>query len=192
MHQQSRQQVHLTDLSCDNSNTHGDSYDHSTKRRVLITWLSSHLRTHMVMCQTWTQMISLRDKVSQNLDRTPGGGGGGGGTPGGGGMPRGTPPSRHAMLGTPLAAPIPQNGGLWGTPPQIYTGDCSHTDLFTNEFLLYKNLNRHHEVMSVPYNQVLMALTFMKGPKIDNWARVAGWALNEQINQEWPKTDEGL
>ena len=37
-----------------------------------------------------------------------------------------------------------------------------------------------------------MALTFMKGPKINNWAQAAGQALNEQINQGWPKTDEGL
>ena len=77
-------------------------------------------------------------------------------------------------------------------PPQIYTGDHSHTNLFTDEFLLYKNLNRHHKVMSVPYNQVLMALTFMKGPKINNWARAAGRTLNEQINQGQPETDEGL
>ena len=82
---------------------------------------------------------------------TPGGGRGGGGTPGGGGMPGGTPLGGHAMLGALLATPITQNGGLCGTPPQIFTGDRSCTDLFINEFLLYKNLNRNHEVMSVPY-----------------------------------------
>ena len=31
--------------------------------------ITNQLRTHTVMCQTWTQMISLWDKVPQNLDK---------------------------------------------------------------------------------------------------------------------------
>ena len=79
-------------------------------------------------------------------------GGRGGRIPAGGGMPKGTPLEGHAMLDMPIATPIAQNGGLHRMPSQILMGDHSCTNLFIDEFSLYKNLNRNHEVMSNPYN----------------------------------------
>ena len=69
---------------------------------------------------------------------------------------------------TPAQNP-PSNGGMRGVPPTIFDGTRSHTDDFMGQFRQFKMVNRTHEAMKVPYNRILTALTYMRGPLINNW-----------------------
>ena len=62
------------------------------------------------------------------------------------------------------------NGGaLRGTTPSIFTGDRSQNDAFTSEFRRYHLLNRNNDAISNPFNRVLTALSYIKGPLVEDW-----------------------
>jgi hypothetical protein len=95
--------------------------------------------------------------------RPPGGGGG----PPTGGLPGGAAP-------TPAAAAVPnipriQNGTLKGAVPTTFDGDHAKTDQFIQEFSLYQVINLNNMTIISPFQCVALALTFMCGPKVDNW-----------------------
>ena len=70
--------------------------------------------------------------------------------------------------GTGTTAP-PPNGALRGTPPTIFTGDRQKADTFWSEFRRYKLNNRNHPAMTLPFDCVLMALSYIRGPLVDDW-----------------------
>ena len=63
----------------------------------------------------------------------------------------------------------PSNGGMRGVPPTIFDGTRSKADDFMGQFRRFKMVNRNHEAMKVPYDRVLTALTYMRGPLINDW-----------------------
>ena len=67
------------------------------------------------------------------------------------------------------AQQLPLNGGMRGVPPTIFDGTRSHADDFWGQFRRFKMVNRSHEAMKVPYDRVLTALTYMRGPLINDW-----------------------
>jgi hypothetical protein len=103
----------------------------------------------------------------------PAGGGPPAGPPGGGGGPptRGPP---GAMPPAAAAAAVPnipgiQNGALKGAVPTMFNGDHTKTDQFICEFGLYQVVNLDNATIISPFQHVALALTFMHGPKVDNW-----------------------
>ena len=56
-----------------------------------------------------------------------------------------------------------------GVPPTIFDGTRSKADDFMGQFRQFKMVNRTHEAMKVPYDRVLTALTYMRGPLINDW-----------------------
>lgn len=63
----------------------------------------------------------------------------------------------------------PSNGGMHGVPPTIFDGTRSCADDFWGQFRRFKMVNRTHEAMKVPYDRVLTALTYIRGPLINDW-----------------------
>jgi hypothetical protein len=63
----------------------------------------------------------------------------------------------------------PGTGGLKGLAPSIFYGDRNRSDLFLKEFKQWKLINRNSDEMSNPFNRVLMALSYIKGEKVNNW-----------------------
>jgi Retrotransposon gag protein len=61
------------------------------------------------------------------------------------------------------------NGKLAGLPPTVFDGDRTQSDRFLKEFKQWRLLNRNHDEMRQPYNRVLMALTYIKGPRVEDW-----------------------
>ena len=51
----------------------------------------------------------------------------------------------------------------------IFDGTRSHADDFWGQLRRFKMVNRNHEAMKVPYDRVLTALTYMRGPLINDW-----------------------
>ena len=69
---------------------------------------------------------------------------------------------------TPAQNP-PLNGEMRGVPPTIFDGMRSRADDFMGQFRRFKMVNRTHEAMKVPFDRVLTALTYMRGPLINDW-----------------------
>ncbi len=61
-------------------------------------------------------------------------------------------------------------GSLKGSPPAKFDGDRKMAKKFLNDFKTYKFLNRKNETMKVPANRVALALTFIKGEHVQDWA----------------------
>ena len=96
--------------------------------------------------------------------RSGGGGGGGGAAP------------------AVAAVPIPSNGGMRGIQPPIFDGTRAQADDFWAQFRRYKMVNRTHDSMTKAYDRVLTALTYIRGPMINNW-------VNTQENNLITRTD---
>jgi hypothetical protein len=61
------------------------------------------------------------------------------------------------------------SGRFKGIAPNIFTGDCSHSDAFWNEFCRYRMLNWQNNAMSTLFYRILMALSYIKGPIVEDW-----------------------
>ena len=101
---------------------------------------------------------------------TTGGRSGGGGRGGGGAAP------------AAAAAPTPSNGGMRGVQPPIFDGTRAQADDFWAQFRRYKMVNRTHDSMTKAYDRVLTALTYIRGPMINDW-------VNTQENNLINRTD---
>jgi hypothetical protein len=104
-----------------------------------------------------------------------------------------TPRTVHAgsTITAPTIAGQPSNGtgGLKGLAPSIFYGDRNRSDLFLKEFKQWKMINRNADEMKVPYNRVLMALSYIKGERVNDWQEEQ---LNKLDQTTLSHTDETL
>jgi hypothetical protein len=122
-----------------------------------------------------------------------GGGGGGSGGGGGGGDPDPDQPMNNNNPGDEAPDPPPGAAGqlaynpddhprsLCGSPPNIFDGTRDKVDSFLQAFRLYRAINRRHIMMREPYNRIMMMLSYMKGPKIDDWVREKATLLESAV-----------
>ena len=61
------------------------------------------------------------------------------------------------------------HGGLRGVPPTIFDGNRANADDFWSEFRRYKLNNRTHPAMTLPFDRVLTALSYIRGPLVNDW-----------------------
>jgi Retrotransposon gag protein len=109
------------------------------------------------------------------------GGSGSGG--GGGGDPDPDQPMNNNDPGDDAPDPPVAAGGqlaynldehphsLCGSPPNVFDGTRDKVDSFLQAFGLYRAINCWHIMMREPYNRIMMMLSYMKGPKINDWVR---------------------
>jgi hypothetical protein len=69
---------------------------------------------------------------------------------------------------TATTTPVTTNRKLAGLPLTIFMGDRSESDKFMMEFKQWQLLNQEYIEIKQPYNWVLMALTYIKGSKVDD------------------------
>jgi len=79
-------------------------------------------------------------------------------------------PSHAAATVTAAPLPVHSNGALCGQPPTTFTGDRSKSAEFLREFCRWRLINKNNEASSIPFQRVLTALTYVKGPLVSNWA----------------------
>ena len=79
-----------------------------------------------------------------------------------------------------------------GSAPEIFDGDRTKSETFIDQFDVYAKINRKNETMKEPYSRVLMAISFIKGKKVRDWARGRVLALDQEINNGTPHEDEKL
>ena len=89
----------------------------------------------------------------------------------------------------------PTTMALQGTPPAIFDGTRSKSAAFLREFLRFKRLNHAAPVMTEPYTRVILALSYMKGPLVDDWVAMQEDDLDQTTSRALnpiDKTDEVL
>jgi hypothetical protein len=69
----------------------------------------------------------------------------------------------------PQILPHSANGSLKGTAPSIFDGNRKNTKQFTQEFTLYRMINQESATMKSAYTRTTLALSFMRGPSINDW-----------------------
>ena len=102
-----------------------------------------------------------------------GGGGGGGGSDGGGGGGGGGPPGGQppAQAAAP-AAPANNGQGLIGKELVVFDGSRNKSETFIQEFELYAHVNEDNHVFVQLFKRIFLALSYMKGPKVNDWVRL--------------------
>jgi len=61
-------------------------------------------------------------------------------------------------------------GSLKGSPPIKFDRDRKMAKKFLNDFKTYKFLNQKNKTMKIPANRIVLALTFIKGEHVQDWA----------------------
>ena len=70
------------------------------------------------------------------------------------------------------------------SPPEVFTGDRNKADDFLQDFRLCWRLNRTHPAMKVPYDRVMLALSYMHGnTAIRNWVKHVMHQIDEMIDR---------
>lgn len=82
------------------------------------------------------------------------------------------PPQQETMsVNVTTTAPAqnpPMNGGMRGVPPTIFDGTRSKANDFWGQFRRFKLVNHAHDTMKVPFDRVLTALMYIRGPLIND------------------------
>ena len=65
--------------------------------------------------------------------------------------------------------PTGNGGKLEGTLPAYFKGDRNKAAQFAAEWQLYWNINHHTKSMKNPFKRVSVALTRIRGLKVDHW-----------------------
>ena len=109
------------------------------------------------------------------------------------------PPQQNLMsvnVTTTASAPNPpSNGGMRGVPPTIFDGTRSHAEDFWGQLRRFKMVNRNHDAMKIPYDRVLTALTYMRGPLINDWVDQQEKKLDRRIDTSttnWVREDNEI
>ena len=112
----------------------------------------------------------------------PGGGGSSGGGGSGGGQGLGANP---AAANLPLAQQTGvlsgANGVMKGHAPEIFDGQRKNAAKFMRKFGLWKICNIRNEAMINPFQRIALALSYMKGPKVDDWVLQQGDRLTIRV-----------
>ncbi len=92
-------------------------------------------------------------------------------------MPPGPPPPIQINMAEAQEAPAEDEeenratkGSLKGSLPMKFNGDRKMVKKFLNDFKTYKFLNRKNETMKILANHIALALTFIKGEHVQDWA----------------------
>jgi Retrotransposon gag protein len=85
----------------------------------------------------------------------------------------------------------PKPVSLQGTAPTIFTGDQSLSETFMRDFKIYKIMNPLADVMKQPYARVAMALSLIRGPKVDDWVDEQLKELEQKVRMT-PRSDKAL
>jgi hypothetical protein len=64
----------------------------------------------------------------------------------------------------------------------VFDGNQSKSKAFIQEFELYMNVNIKAHVIANPYQRLFLALSYMKGLKIDDWVQLIIGQVNVRVN----------
>ena len=89
----------------------------------------------------------------------------------------------------------PDTGRLNGNTPTIFDGDRSKSKNFLREFDLLWEMNANHTLFTEPYKRVMAALSYIRGPIVDDWVQDTIQETKNKVsraNNPIPKAEEVL
>ena len=111
-----------------------------------------------------------------------GGGSSGSGGGGGGGQGPGANPAAPNPPPAQQAGALPgANGAMKGHTPELFDGQRKNAAKFMREFRLWKICNVQNEAMINPFQRIALVLSYMKGPKVDDWVLQQGDRLTIRV-----------
>ena len=90
-----------------------------------------------------------------------------------------------AAVATTRGGPAPAqmtNEMVTGNPPRMFDGARNKSATFLQDFNIYRELNSGAPQVAIPYRRVMFALSFIRGPNVDDW-------VNDQRNALTTKTE---
>jgi hypothetical protein len=93
-----------------------------------------------------------------------------------------TPDPPVAVGGQLVYNPDEHPRSLCGSPPNVFDGTRDKVDSFLQAFGLYRAINCRYITMREPYNRIMMMLSYIKGPKIDNWVHEKAMLLETAVS----------
>jgi hypothetical protein len=77
--------------------------------------------------------------------------------------------------------PAPTNGNsLFGAPPEVFNGNRAKAKEYMHSFKHWWALNKEKTVFNIPYKWVALCLSYMKGPKVEDWAEAQQEFMNDR------------
>ena len=80
-----------------------------------------------------------------------------------------------------VTTPIDDKSSLRGKQPPVFNGTRLKADNFWRAFKIYHILNKDTNTIKSPFNRTALAISFIAGPNVDDWAE-------HQLNQLKEKT----
>ena len=95
-----------------------------------------------------------------------------------------------------ITAPVDDKTNLRGKQPPTFDGTRSKADNFWRAFTIYRILNKETNTIKNPFHRTALAISFITGPNVDDWAEHQLDELEEKTNPTNPNhyvdTDERL
>jgi hypothetical protein len=77
--------------------------------------------------------------------------------------------------------PAPTNGNsLFGAPPEVFNRNRAKAKEYMCSFKRWWALNEEKTVFDILYKQVALCLSYMKGPKVEDWAEAQQEFMNDR------------
>jgi len=75
----------------------------------------------------------------------------------------------------------PSNGNtLFGAPPEAFDGNRAKAKEYMHSFKRWWTLNKEKVVFDIPYKCMALCLSYMKGPKVEDWVEAQQEYMNER------------
>ena len=69
-----------------------------------------------------------------------------------------------------MTTPVDNKSNLQGKQPPVFNGTRSKGDNFWRAFKIYRILNKDTNTIKSPFNRMALAISFITGPNVDDWA----------------------
>ena len=95
-----------------------------------------------------------------------------------------------------INTPVDDKTNLRGKQPPTFDGTRSKANNFWRAFKIYRILNKETSTIKNPFHRTALAISFIAGPNVDDWAEHQLDQLKEKTNRANPNhyadTDEWL
>ena len=95
-----------------------------------------------------------------------------------------------------ITTPANNKTNLWGKQPPVFDGTRSKADNFWRAFKIYRILNKETNTIKNPFHRTALAILFIVGPNVDDWAKHQLDQLEEKTSlmnpNRYAETDERL
>ena len=92
------------------------------------------------------------------------------------------PPTMSVNTTTTVPTGNPSNGSMTGIAPAIFDGKRTNVENFLNQFRRYKLMNEGNKVMNEPFLRILTALSYIRGPLVEDWVNAQDEWLEKRVD----------